>query len=255
MRGRSVSLGGIRIRSYFFEEAGKNIQYAVYVPKKRDAAKSPLVIALHGRGVPPELMLRELTAAAKKGGYIVAAPMGYDLRSWYGAPPLGSTELSSDVAELSEKDVLNVLELMRKEFDVDERRIYLVGQSMGGAGALHLGIKYRDIWAAIAATAPAIPDAEPSGLESIRGMPVMLVHGDADRAVAVERTRRWAGKMQELGMVCEYLEIKGGEHGSAIRVGAPHVFEFFDKHSKPEGKSAADPEITQTIDSEQPQGG
>jgi hypothetical protein len=39
-----------------------------------------------------------------------------------------------NLSELSEKDVMNVLELMKKEFNVDNERPYLPGYSMGGAG-------------------------------------------------------------------------------------------------------------------------
>jgi predicted peptidase len=235
MRNRSASTAGIKTRSYFLEEAGETVQYSVYVPGKIDPAeKSPLVIALHGMGVPPQLMLGEIKRAAAKGGYIVAAPTGYNLSGWYGAQsPNSDKPVAPQVMTFSERDVMHVLARMREEFNIDDRRIYLIGQSMGGAGALHLGIKYRDIWAAVAATAPAIRDEEPQGLENIRDMPVIFVHGTADRAVPIERTRRWVQKMQELGMTYEFHEIRGGSHGSALRSGAPHVFAFFDKHSKP----------------------
>jgi len=49
----------------------------------------------------------------------------------------------SNLAELSEKDVLHVFDLMWKEFNIDDHRTYLLGQSMGGAGALYLGTKYH----------------------------------------------------------------------------------------------------------------
>ena len=37
---------------------------------------------------------------------------------------------------------MNLLAMARKEFNVDERRTYLMGHSMGGAGTLYLGSKY-----------------------------------------------------------------------------------------------------------------
>ena len=55
-----------------------------------------------------------------------------------------------NLRELSEKDVLNILAMARTEFRVDERRSYLMGHSMGGAGSLYLGSKYASNWAAIA---------------------------------------------------------------------------------------------------------
>src|SRR5262249_48765286 len=101
---------------------------------------------------------RGLTEQAEKYGYIVVAPMGYNSTGWYGAlgPGVGfggkgfgkgkgkGGDLPKNLGELSEKDVMNVLGLVRKEFEVDEKRIYLIGHSMGGAGAYHLGAKYPD---------------------------------------------------------------------------------------------------------------
>ena len=63
---------------------------------------------------------------------------------------------------------MNVLDIVRQEFNVDNQRIYLLGQSMGGAGALYLGVKYPDIWAAVAATAPAAASLSPSSLDASR---------------------------------------------------------------------------------------
>ena len=41
--------------------------------------------------------------------------------------------------ELSEKDALNVLDLVTKEYPVDPGRIYLFGHSSGGAGTWYMG--------------------------------------------------------------------------------------------------------------------
>ena len=43
---------------------------------------------------------------------------------------------------------MNVLALVRKEFNVDDQRIYLMGHSQGGGGARHLAEKYLDTWQA-----------------------------------------------------------------------------------------------------------
>jgi predicted peptidase len=225
----------IQQRSYVFPETGDTIEYAVFVSSKVDADKpSPLVIALHGLGVQPVAWLQKLTGAAQDAGYIAAAPMGYDVRGWYGANgPTSGRASPSNVGELSEKDVMNVLALMRQEFNIDSRRIYLAGQSMGGAGALFLGIKHKDIWAAVAASAPAIRTnfQNPDDLERAAGLPMMLIHGDADRAVPVEQTRRWVEKMKALNMTYEYRELRGVGH-DAIAPAARDIFKFFDKHVK-----------------------
>lgn len=140
------------------------------------------------------------------------------------------------VAELSEKDVMNVLEIMRKEYNVDNNRTYLMGHSMGGAGTLYLGVKYASNWAAIGAMAPAAFTLQPASLESIKDMPVIIVQGDADTLVPVTNTRQWAEKMKELKMTYEYKELPGVDHGGVITDGMPEVFKFFGEHSKPEVK-------------------
>ncbi len=69
------------------------------------------------------------------------------------ASAAGGKELTdpTKLHEASEKDVMNVLDMIRKEFNVDESRTYLMGHSMGGAGSIYLGVKYASIWAAVGA--------------------------------------------------------------------------------------------------------
>jgi predicted peptidase len=234
-RGGSESAAARRIqtRTYLFDRTSEMLEYAVFASTKvKNDRKSPLVIALHGAGVSPRQMLAFVADAAQDGGYIVFAPMGYTLQGWYGIGGRVAPGSPANLAELSEQDVMNVLDLARKEFNVDDRRIYLLGQSMGGAGALYLGVKHRQIWAAVGATAPAAGGLSPTSLEAAADVPMVLVHGDADEAVSVDQTRRWAAKMREMGMKYEYYEIRGGGHRDAIIAGAPRVFAFFDKHSK-----------------------
>src|ERR1051325_11321182 len=110
--------------------------------------------------------------------------MGYNRRGWDGSPiyTLGrkADNDPANLADLSEKDVLHVLDLERQEFRIDENRVYLLGQSMGGAGAFHLAVKYPKTWAAIAAIAPASFNLQPSSLAAIPDMPIIVVYGDAD---------------------------------------------------------------------------
>ena len=179
-----------------------------------------------------------LVELAEDYGYIVATPMGYNERGWYGSRGAGN-EFNwrredpgpTNLGDLSEMDVMNVLAMMRDEFNVDERRIYLIGQSMGGAGTWHIGTKYPDIWAALAPMAPAI-SSSPDALVSARDLPVMVVMGDADESVDVEVTRRWVAKMDELRMDYEYIEVAGGTHFSAGRQNIDKVFAFLAKHAK-----------------------
>ena len=140
------------------------------------------------------------------------------------------------VNQLAEIDVMNVLAMIRKEFNVDERRTYLMGHSMGGAGAIFLGVKHAPNWAAIAAIAPATSPAgltpDNFSLEPATSIPVIVVQGDADTLVPVAGTRRWIEKMKDLKMTHQYVEVPGGDHGSVIGTGMPDIFAFFNKYSK-----------------------
>jgi predicted peptidase len=250
----------VQIRTYRFEATGTNIPYAVFVSSKvRPDTPSPLVVALHGLcGTHASLLRGNALDLAEQGGYLLVGPMGYNQRGWYGvpqgtrrpppaanpnpnaAPPprrvaCGDGEDPPNLRELSEQDVLNVLELMRKEFNVDDRRIYLMGHSMGGAGTFHLGVKYSEKWAALAAIAPAAFSLEPSSIATIPAMPVMIVHGDQDTAVPVSLSRTWVEVLKQHDMTHEYREIANGDHGNVIGIGMPDIFAFFAEHSKPSG--------------------
>jgi poly(3-hydroxybutyrate) depolymerase len=153
-------------------------------------------------------------------------------------PTAGGTAITdpAKLHEASEKDVMNVLDMIRKEFNVDENRIYLMGHSMGGAGSIYLGVKYASIWAAIGAEAPATAPAgltpENYSLEPAKNIPMIIVQGDMDTLVPVAGTRRWIEKMKELKMTYQYVEVPGGDHGSVLTTGAPDIFAFFAKHTK-----------------------
>ena len=225
----------IQKRTYDFKEAGKEMEYALFVPSTYDKEKkSPLMVALHGLGSNPQQILRYrgLTDQAEKHGYIVVAPMGYNSRGWYGSrgPKSAKTD-PENLGELSELDVMNVLALVRKEFTIDPDRIYLMGHSMGGGGAWHLGLKYPDLWAGLAPIAPAI-FRKAEDVEKIKHVPVILIQGDQDKTVPPAGARRWAEQMKKLGMTHEYIEVAGGGHVDIAFQNMPKIFEFFNQHRR-----------------------
>jgi poly(3-hydroxybutyrate) depolymerase len=232
------TLSRVEKKTYEFKEAGKEMEYALFVPSKyAKDKKSPLIVALHGLGGTPQsfMRFRGFTDLAEKHGYIVAAPMGYNERGWYGArmPAKGKGKKTEpeNLSELSEKDVMNVLEIVKKDYSIDPDRIYLMGHSMGGGGTWHLGIKYPDIWAALAPIAPAVfrPAAD---VEKIKHIPVILVQGGKDTLTRPEGARRWAEQMKTLDMTHEYVEDPNADHGSVVAANLPKIFEFFNKHKR-----------------------
>ena len=244
-------VGRVDKRSYFFEDAKQDVEYRLYVPKSYDKEKAtPLVVLLHGLGSNPQQVIgyEGITAEAEKRGYIVVAPYGYNSRGWYGSRGegkagafFGTKEDPDNLGALSQKDVMNVLDIVRKEFRIDENRVYLMGHSMGGAGTVHLAVTFPEMWAALAALAPAL-DARTSRLESIKHLPVHLVMGDKDRMVSVALVRKWADEMKNLKMDYRYDEIAGGDHVTSIARNAKmiaSVFDFFDSKQRAASKAVA----------------
>lgn len=234
-------------RTYHFEDTDEEMPYALFVSSKVSPdKKNPLIVALHGYGGDGNSLLRgEALDLAEEGGYILVGPMGYNETGWYGSPVIirgGDTAngkataaaMPSNLTELSENDVLNVLNMMREEFNVDEKRTYLMGHSMGGAGALFLGPKHVSTWAAVAAMAPAAFRMDPQTLRPVKDtIPLLLLHGDNDTVVPVDVSRQWNQTATGLPMKdFVYHELPGADHGTVISQGIPEIFEYFEAHTK-----------------------
>jgi predicted peptidase len=268
--GRGAVDPRVQQRTYAFAETGEQMPYALFVSSKvTKDKKSPLIVSLHGLGGDQNTMVRESLRSvelAEQGGYILVAPMGYNSGGWYGIPPgppraggpnaaagrgrgagaprpvIGGTAITeaAKVREASENDVMTVLDMVRKEFDVDERRIYLMGHSMGGAGTYYLGSKHGKIWAGLAPIAPAamgMTNDRTRVLQAIKdaGVPMLVSMGDADEAVPVANVRTWVDTMKELQMNYEYKEYPGVTHGPIIAASMSDIYTFFARHSRSAG--------------------
>jgi predicted peptidase len=127
--------------------------------------------------------------------------------------------------ERSEEDVMSVLERVRRDYNVDPNRIYLMGHSMGAIGTWRIAPKYPDLWAALGMFAGS---GQPATLDRIRDLPQFVVHGDADRTVNVAGSRGMVARMRELGTPHEYIEVPGGGHSDVVAPRLEKMFDFFD---------------------------
>ena len=150
-----------------------------------------------------------------------------------GMPPMlgGTAETDpAKITEYSEKDVMNVLAMVREEFNIDDDRIYLMGHSQGGGGAQHIAEKYSSIWAGVALIAPALFGAELTAESDILDLPVMIAVGDQDSLIT--SAKAFSEQLGSLGATYRYQEYAGIDHGTIIMTSMPEVFEFFGEHSK-----------------------
>ncbi|MCJ7544782.1 MAG: NPCBM/NEW2 domain-containing protein, partial [Phycisphaerae bacterium] len=136
---------------------------------------------------------------------------------------------------IGEADVMRAVALARKTFSVDEDRIYLTGQSMGGGGVWHVGSRHADVFAAVAPifggwdyhaedTADEVATWSPqrqklsetyssfAQAENLLHTPVFVLHGDRDEAVDVKNSRYAVRMLQRWGYDLRYHELPGRGH-------------------------------------------
>ena len=250
--GQTPGARGDQQRSYYFAEAGQDVPYRLYVPQSYDAeVGAPLVMALHGFGGDQDYFFRavpDLPALCEQHGFIFVAPMGLSTDGWYGAPldipgnaprssgrpapaPVRTPEEEARYRALSEADVMNVLDIVREEYNVDPGRTYLMGHSMGGFGTWWLGQKYADHWAAIGPMSGVLPDVD-YRLPRLENVAVHVSIGGAETAAWVEASRAQVETMKAMGLTVAYYEPEGASHGSMIAPTVPEVLAFFANHSK-----------------------
>jgi predicted esterase len=218
-------------RKAYLSKVDNTLQpFRVFVPSSYDGTKAyPLVIALHGMGGDENSYFEAygkgaFTSEAEKHGYIVACPKGRKPASMY----------TGD----AERDVMDVLADMMRAYRIDPDRVYMTGHSMGGFGTWSVAMNHPEMFAAIAPVSGGVMNL--SAMSKIAHIPELIVHGDDDKTVSVERSRVVVAAGQKLGIEMKYIEVPKGSHGDVV---APHfkdVFDWFDAHKrKPAEEKAA----------------
>ena len=104
---------------------------------------------------------------------------------------------------------LEVINMLLREFPIDARRIYVTGQSMGGAGVWNI-IAYRPNF-----FAAAVPCCGGISLDDGAGSPATALwafHGAADQTVPVATTRDRIAARRKAGGHPLYTEYAGVDH-------------------------------------------
>jgi predicted peptidase len=202
--------------------AGSRYPYQVYVPANYDASRAwPAVLFLHGAGERGDDGLLQTAVGLapairrhpERFPALVVMPQAPRDTFW-GGPP-------GDAA-------LAALDRSCEEFNVDTRRIYLTGLSMGGHGSWHLAFHHTQRFAAalvicgFVGDRPNRPTTVPGGdgtpyqrmAARVKDLPIWIVHGEADSAVPVTESRAMHDALRAVGADVRYTELPGTDHDS-----------------------------------------
>lgn len=131
-------------------KTGTSVKYNLYIPKNYDKNKKyPLVLFMHDKGV-----LSEDTKTALfqgNGATSFAAPEEQARHEAFVLAPQYSRQVVDDNGDIT-SDLDATVNLIRdyliSKYSIDEKKLYAIGQSMGGMMAIVMNYKYPELFAA-----------------------------------------------------------------------------------------------------------
>ena len=229
--GSSYSIDAQDIKSKFLKKSftsksGLSLPYRIATPTNTESEEKPLFVFLHGAGERGNDNEKQLThgasflyEAVEKHNAVVIVPQCQKESYWSSVEvsrnkmPLKLT-FDYDGKEIT-PDLLAVMELIKdisKTYNINRKRIYVMGLSMGGMGTFEIIHRFPKCFAA------AIPVC--GGGDQInyttkaRKVPFWIMHGDADAVVNVEESREMVSVLNEKRYNVQYTEYPGVNHNS-----------------------------------------
>ena len=219
----------------------KTYGYRVYAPKDRQPGqKLPVMLYLHGSGSRGTDNRSQVEGFNK---FIKENPQNFNFIIVF---PQGSAETFWDPAMLEQ--ATRALDQTVKEFDGDEKRLYVSGWSLGAVGAWHAPILFPGKFAAVVPIAGrvlpidvelanssqqilALANSE-KPYEAFAGkltdVPIWVFHGDNDTSVPVNESREMTKAFKKVGNPnFRYTEFEGmGHYSVEAALTAPDLFEW-----------------------------
>jgi polyhydroxybutyrate depolymerase len=202
--------------SKFITVTGLKRSYHLYIPNTdHDETSAPLVIALHGGGGTGKKVdkLFRLNALADKYGFIVAYPDAFD-HHWNDGRGVkkyqSQRENTDDVAFIS-----TVIDAIAEDFNIDEKRVYVMGASNGAMMALRLGCELTPRITAIAPVIGSMPVNLASRCAPSNPLPLIMINGTDDPLVPFEGGyvhvfRKKLGKVLSVRQTIDFWVARNG---------------------------------------------
>lgn len=183
-----------------------------------------LIIALRGAAVSSKFycgwfVKGRYEKLARERGYIVACPAGVGIKPMY---------------EEFEPEILAIREELLKRYP-GVRKVFLTGHSLGGRGALLLGLRHPDKFAAIAPIAPALRIRKDtvgtvdSIAPQILAYPRRIFLGYAIRDIVAPLMPDDLGKLILAGAGRLEPHLYNADHVTIGAASAEDLFDFFDR--------------------------
>ncbi|MGL4993168.1 MAG: prolyl oligopeptidase family serine peptidase [Bacteroidales bacterium] len=215
---------GFKAKEYISSK-GDTILYRELPPPSNSKKKSyPLVLFLHGAGERGTDNVKQMTHGANmftnpvnrdKYPAYVLMPQCPESGYWAfnGRPkslmpndmPIGD-DITPIFASLKE-----MIDIYISLPEIDSKRIYIVGLSMGAMGTYDIVSRFPKTFAA---AVPICGTVNPDKLKNIENVSFRIFHGDADNIVPVEGSREAYKALKKAGTKVEYIEYPGCNHGS-----------------------------------------
>jgi predicted peptidase len=192
------------IEKVYKDAEGNEAKYWVFIPHDYQTDKTyPVILFLHGggeSGTDGKKPLRAYLGPAikkqeKTFPFIVVWPQSQK----------GTFRGDSPDA----KRALAILDEVMKAYKVDPKRQLLAGGSLGGYGTWSIALHYPDRWAAIV---PICGGGDPKQADKIKDIPCWCFHGELDKGVSVENSRKMIAALKEAGGKPKYTEYEGAGH-------------------------------------------
>ena len=173
---------------------------AVYVPTTYSQERAaPLIVFLHGHPQSETELLAFgfVTDLAEKTGTIVVAPYGrayYDFRG-------------------SESDVYDAYDAALKNFNVDARKRYLAGYSMGGFSVFSVAPVHPNDWAAVMCVSGSLLGSESAQLvAAMRHTAFYVLTGSKDDSIPTQFPTSTAIYLNNAGVETSFYSQPNGTH-------------------------------------------
>jgi predicted peptidase len=221
----SVSVSGEQTAQALETKAERTIRlpYLLYLPAdygEQADRRWPVILYLHGgslRGDDVERLrkmgLPHRLETDRNFPFIVVAPLCAEGEIWTDMDAL--TRLLDEVAS---------------EHRVDANRIYVVGHSMGGRGALYVAFKHPERFAAVVAMSPVSPITAWS--KRLKDVPLWLIHGAKDTAAPIADSDELAAAIEKAGGQPRYTRLADRDHFILDLFDKDEVFDWLLEHSR-----------------------